>query len=385
MPLDTPLAKLIAGQIQEGGPISFRDFVELALYHPELGYYTRPQANFGKEGDFFTSPHAGPLFGWTLGRAMERAIMEMEGGRSERRGRDLEPFCITEFGPGKGFLAWDVMEYLRTQNPPLFERLRYVLVEQSPSLRRVQQSTLERNPDFKKRSFWCSADELEPARGMVLANEFVDALPFHRVLRTESGYREIYVGVLHDEFVERHGPLTSSRLEGWVDVAAREFTAGRGAEWPVGQQMEISLDAFDWIASLAQWVQAGQIFVIDYGEEMRRWPAGQTSRGTVKAFFRHQLSDRFYEHVGAQDLTADVNFSLLRKVAENLGFTGIQFLTQADFLQQNGILEITERRAQTLHLAAEEARAARRQILNLILPEMMGTRFKVLVLRREGM
>jgi SAM-dependent MidA family methyltransferase len=386
MSFDTPLAELLAQQIQDGGPIPFRDFMEMVLYHPEYGYYNRARANLGKEGDFYTSPQVGPVFGWTLARAIEKLFFEESAPQNLQRPkhRKAEPFSIVEFGAGKGFLAWDVLECFKHLHSPLLERVQYIVVEQSPPLRRFQERLFSRDPEIQKRVRWCPSDQLQSFTGVVLANEFVDALPFHRVALTKRGFEEVFVAVEENNFVERLFPLSSPRLKGLADEVVTEYERSRGCSWPLGHQMEIGVDVLDWLASLAQQMQQGQVILIDYGDEVAKLFADPRPRGTVKAFFRHQLTDRLYDHIGQQDLTAAVNFSSLLNAARSCGFSLSAFMTQSDFLQRHDILKVAEERERVLNLSADEARATRRQILNLILPEMMGTRFKVLHLTRTA-
>ena len=385
-PLDTPLARVIAEQIQEAGPITFRDFVELALYHPELGYYNRSRSRIGKSGDFYTSSHVGPIFGWTIGRAIEKLLAAGEDSAAEGRMGSKRPrrsVLIVEFGAGEGFLVKDVLEYFQHQNSSLFERVQFVIVEQSPAFRRAQTRLFDQHADLQKRIRWCTADELEPFSGVVLANEFVDALPFHRVVLTEDGYKEIFVDVNEGGLVEKFGMISSPRVDAFIHELAVEFEEAWGSPWPVGQQVEISIDTVDWIASLSERMERGQVIIIDYGDKAGKLYRPHQSQGTVRAFFQHRLSDRYYEHVGEQDLTADVNFSLLLNAALRRGFEDPELTTQAEFLFENEILKVVEDRERALRLSQEEARSARRQILNLTLPEMMGTRFKVLTFSKR--
>jgi SAM-dependent MidA family methyltransferase len=383
--LNTPLSRLITEQIQEAGPVTFREFMELALYHPELGYYNRSRSRLGKSGDFYTSSHVGPIFGWTIGRAIEKVLaaegdFAAEGKSGSKRSRRSVP--IVEFGAGEGFLAKDVLEYFQHQNPSLFERVQYVIVEQSPALRRAQTRLFDRYADLQKRVRWCAADELEPFSGVVLANEFIDALPFHRVVLTEDGFKEIFVDLNEGGFVEKLGMISSARVDALIHEVEVEYEESWDSPWPVAQQVEVSVDAVDWIGSLSERMERGRVLIIDYGDKAGRLYRNHPSQGSVRAFFQHQLSDRYYEHVGEQDLTADVNFSLLLKAALDHGFEDPEFATQAEFLLENEILKVVEERERALHLSSEEARNARRQILNLTLPEMMGTRFKVLTMKK---
>jgi SAM-dependent MidA family methyltransferase len=389
MPLDTPLAQLIADQIRESGPISFRDFVEWALYHPELGYYNRSAANLGKEGDFYTSPQVGAVFGWTLGRAIEKVASARKlpepspGKKASLRYPAPAVFSIVEFGAGKGFLAHDVLEYFQYQNPSLLEQIQYSIVEQSPALRRFQDKLLHQSPALRKHVRWISADELEPFSGVVLANEFVDALPFHRIVLTKKGFREIFVDLEGNDFIEILAPLSSERLQPLVDEVAEENQHAQGEPWLVGQTIEVSMDAVDWLISMGRLQLEGSIFIFDYGDEIGNLYFSTKKKGTARAFYRHQLSDRFFDHIGEQDITASVDFTLLRRTAESRGFECEKLLSQSDFLMRHEIPGVVEDRERLLGLTGEGARRARLQVLHLILPEMMGTRFKVLELKRK--
>lgn len=384
MPIDTPLAKLIADQIREGGPISFCDFMELALYHPRWGYYMRPEARIGKKGDFYTASQVGPVFGWTIAHAIEKAFDEMESADASPKGgrRPRSALTVVEFGAGEGFLARDVLEYFQYRNSNTFERLRYIIVEESGSFRRRQQEVLATEANLQKRVTWSSAENLEHLNGVVLANEFVDALPFHRTVRTEAGFQEIFVDAAED-FCERWADLSSPRLADSLHDVVTEWEKKTGESWPIGQQMEISIEAMDWISSLAGLMNRGKVFVLDYGAPAARLYRNRTT-GTAKAFYRHQLNECFYEHIGEQDLTADVNFTALSSAAEGMGFAVEDLKTQADFLISHEIEKVVQWYAEALKLDEESARRSRRQILNLILPEAMGTRFKALVFRVGG-
>lgn len=389
MPLDTPLAQLIADQIRESGPISFRDFVDWALYHPELGYYNRSAANLGKEGDFYTSPQVGAVFGWTLGRVIEKVASARKspqpppGKKASSRYPAPTVFSIVEFGAGKGFLAHDVLEYFHYQNPSLLEQIQYSIVEQSPALRRFQDKLLHQSPILRKHVRWISADELEPFSGVVLANEFVDALPFHRIVLTKEGFREIFVDLEENDFIERLAPLSSERLQPLVDEVAEENRHAQGEPWLVGQTIEVSMDTVDWLISMGRLQLEGSIFIFDYGDEIGNLYFSTKKKGTARTFFRHQLGDRFFDHVGEQDITASVNFTLLRWMGTSAGYECAELLSQSDFLMRHEIPDVVEDRERLLGLTGEEARQARLQVLHLILPEIMGARFKVLELKRK--
>ncbi len=124
------LEDLIICKIKDDGPLSFRDYMDMALYHPELGYYTSSHHTTGKRGDFFTSPFISRAFGAMLARQIEEFWKDMPGN-----------FTIVEYGAGTGLLCHDILKYLKT-NEPLFKYLRYVIIEKSPELKKLSQQYL---------------------------------------------------------------------------------------------------------------------------------------------------------------------------------------------------------------------------------------------------
>jgi SAM-dependent MidA family methyltransferase len=152
------LSEIIIEKIKNEGPLSFRDFMEMSLYYPELGYYTSTTDKIGKNGDFYTSSDLTSLFGAIIGKQIEE-MWEVAG---------MEPFTIIEFGAGTGLLCHDILDYLKN-NMKLYDELNYCIIEKSPGLREKQKSHLH-----EKVSWHNSTEEIQAVTGCVLSNEVVD-------------------------------------------------------------------------------------------------------------------------------------------------------------------------------------------------------------------
>jgi SAM-dependent MidA family methyltransferase len=308
-------------RIREQGPLSFRDYMEEVLCF----YYASPRNRIGFEGDFYTSADLDPIFGQLLARQFETWA------------GDFDSFTLVELGAGKGLLARDI---LRCHQFP------YMILERSASMRARQQELL-RDYDVT----WI--DELPKGiTGCIFSNEFFDALPVHRVVCRGGRLREIYVT---EEFKEIEGDLQKP-----VEVRLSE-----------GQTAEIGLDAQRWIHQIAESLHRGYHVAIDYGYLRDDFFA--QPHGTLMCYWRHQAVENPYIRIGQQDITAHVNFSDLM---DEPGLETALFTTQKDYLIRLGILPEIEKLA-----TASDARSVARlmKMKNLILPGMMGERFKVLV------
>jgi SAM-dependent MidA family methyltransferase len=183
------LKKIIADRIMQEGPISFRDFMEMALYYPEYGYYTSAATEIGCQGDFYTSAHVHPVFGALVGKQ----IAEMW----EVMGRPA-PFHIIEMGAGQGYLANDLLAYLRESE--FFNALTYVIVEINPYIKKKQKEHLK---GFKTKLRWASTlTEINPVSGCVFSNELLDAFPVHLIYTNSGKINEIYVSIERGDFSE---------------------------------------------------------------------------------------------------------------------------------------------------------------------------------------
>ena len=322
------LEQFLRERIRNEGPLSFRDYMEEVLYHPELGYYTSTKPRIGVEGDFYTSSDLDPVFGKLIGRYFE----ELSEG--------FDNFTIVELGAGKGALARDVLAQ---------RRFHYMIFERSPAMRAHQQKVLD-GFDVE----WI--DELPPnLDGCIFSNEFFDALPVHRFIGRGGELKEIFVGEDFEE-IERAPSVA-------VDLALAD-----------DQVADINLDARNWIRRITASLRRGFHIAIDYGYLRDDFLA--QPHGTLMCYWRHHAHENPYIHIGEQDITAHINFSDLIDEGSASGLQFLQLSSQKDFLIELGILDEMQRLAYTGD-AASMQRLLRMK--NLIIPDRMGERFKVLV------
>jgi len=314
------------------GWISFARYMELALHEPGLGYYSRGDRQFGAEGDFVTAPELGSLFGRTLARQLR----ELQGP-------------ILELGAGSGALAETLLHELDCE---------YLILETSGALRRRQAARLGGKVKF--------VDALPAAfRGVVIANEVVDAMPVHAVAWRADGVMERGVSI---ELAWEERPARGALLEEAKKIAV-----------PVPYESEIGLAALAWMRSLAEALDEGVILIIDYGFPRHEYYHPQRSMGTLMCHARQRAHGDPFLRPGEQDITAHVDFSALARAARERGLEVLGYATQAQFLVNCGITEVLAQANldNALHYAPLAAEAQK-----LLSPAEMGELFKVLAVGR---
>jgi SAM-dependent MidA family methyltransferase len=378
---------VIADIVRERGPLTVAAFMDLALYHPELGYYARAARRSGRAGDFFTSVDVGPLFGELL------AVQIAEMARILQPQPPDSSFDLVEAGAGSGRLAADVLSALGRRDPDLLGRLQLSLVEASPAARAAQAETLRGILD---RSFTSSESPPDSIEGVVFANELLDAFPVHQVVMRADGLKEVYVSCGADlgradllgppsprlRLIE--GPLSTPALAEYLDRLHVELEPG----W----RAEINLRAVEWVRDVARRLRRGFVILVDYGHEAPDLYGASHSAGTLTRFTRHTSGTPaedaavppWLEHPGEQDITAHVDFTSVRTAAEAEGLTTIGFLDQTYFIL--GLIG-AEGRPTLLGSAAEADRTLslreRLALKTLLMPGGLGSTMKVLVFGKE--
>ncbi|MFD2170937.1 class I SAM-dependent methyltransferase [Tumebacillus lipolyticus] len=358
----TELARWIREQIEVEVRVPFARFMEWALYHPELGYYTGEKRKFGKAGDFYTSPGINPVFAEVLADQLAEKAEQLGEGT----------ISLIEFGAGEGMLARDVLDRWQSAHPVLYERVDYRIVEISPSLQQVQQ---EMTAAHSRKLSWTSEAELAagaPYRGAVLTNEFVDAFPVHRVVQTKAGYAELYVAWDRESnsFVETPAALSDHRLHAYLARYAPEMM--------VGQVTEVGLAGLDWYERACSLLANGSMITIDYGFDAQMLHHKSRRNGTLRGFFQHRLIEDPFANIGLQDLTTDVNFTALQELGERAAGRTEFYGSQSSYLLQAGILNRLQD-VQSADLFRDPVMKRNRAIKQLILPGGIGDHFKVLV------
>ncbi|MBD2243869.1 class I SAM-dependent methyltransferase [Nostoc sp. FACHB-888] len=317
--------------------ITFAQFMDLALYHPEYGYYSSNAVKIGfKDSDFFTSPNLCPDFGELLAEQ----FLQMW----EILGKPI-PFSLVEMGAGQGLLALHILKYHQQHNPDFFTVLEYIIVEKSPTLRQEQQQRLQ---DFPVR--WCNLEDIPPnaIAGCFFSNELVDAFPVHQFILETGELREIYVTTSQNltpligeglgersnfAFVEVTGEPSTPQLAEYLNLVGIDFTHA----YPDGYRSEINLAALDWLSIVADRLQRGYVLTIDYGYPASRYYNPRRSQGTLQCYYHHRFHDNPYINIGRQDITAHIDFTALEIWGEKCNLKNVGFIQQGLFLMALGL------------------------------------------------
>ncbi|HET7035157.1 MAG TPA: SAM-dependent methyltransferase [Thermomicrobiaceae bacterium] len=355
------LVAAIRAEIARQGPITFARFMELALYHPEHGYYRAAAARPGRGGDFLTAPEAHPIFGHALARQLDE-MWRVLGQPT--------PFTLREYGAGAGTLALALLAGLRADDSPLLPQLRYQPVEIN-ARRRAELAEKLAESGFDEQ---LAEPDQTPFTGCVLANEFIDAFPVHRLLRHDGVLREVYVAWRDGWFAEELGPPSTPAIAAQL--------VEEGIELAEGQRAEVNLGAGDWVRAVAGVLERGYALVIDYGYPAAELYGPSRRDGTLKAYTQHQVHEDPYRAIGEQDLTAHVDFTALERAARAAGLATLGLTTQSDFLAGAGIGELLVALQTEPGMTFEAYVAARAAVMRMIDPGAMG-RFRVLLLGKD--
>ena len=349
------LRQKIEQEIRERGPIPFSRYMELCLYDPELGYYSRNAEQFGKAGDFYTSSDVHAVFGRLLARQFEE-MWRVLGSPPQ-----IE---ILELGPGRGLFAQDVLDWSEKKFPEFFGALHYSLDERSPALRQRLQETLSRQFAAGKASLTDANGGHGDGPLIIFANELFDAFPVE-VLGPQG---KLLIGEQQGRFVESWTPASAEELD---------FLDHYSVHPEAGERIEIPVAAQNYMSQLAASMQRGFLVTIDYGYTRPELLAGR-HRGTVTAYRQHSVSTNPYEAPGEQDITAHVNFTALGAAAELQGMYVHPFITQSQFLLGIGEHNQFADAFEDCRLPQERAKVAL-QLKHLVTPAGMGESFHVLV------
>ena len=339
-----------------GGTIPFSRFMELCLYAPGLGYYRNSTPKFGPAGDFVTAPEISDRFGACLSRQVLQVLGDVPGG------------VVLEVGAGSGRLAARMLQSLAAHG---FEP-RYLVLEPSAELRR-RQATYLREQGLGGRVEWMDGLPDFGLRGVVVANEVIDALPASRFEVTGDEVREAYVGWRDGAFSFEWRPPSTPLQRAWEEIR-RDI----GAALPPAYLSEVILAAPAWVKTMAARLERGLLLLLDYGFPRRELYHPDRSNGTLACHYRHRVHYDPFFLPGLQDITAHVDFSALARAGESAGLEVAGFTTQAEFLLGTGLLEEGAGLAPESEAFLRFAQEAKR----LTLPAEMGEAIKVLALSR---
>ncbi len=344
------LSEIIIEKIHKDGPISFRDFMEMSLYYPHLGYYTSPEDKIGKSGDYFTSPYFTSLFGQMIGKQLEEMWNLL----------DKPQFTVIEYGAGTGSLCYDILNQLNC-NEELYDKLNYCIIEKSPVMRQNEKMILN-----EKVSWYNTINDIPMVTGCILSNEVADNFSVHQVVM-EDELMEVFIDY-DNEFIELLKPASE---------ALKDYMKQLNVILPKGFRTEINLEALEWIKEISAAIKKGFVITIDYGYPSSELYSDNKSSGTLICYNKHKINYGPYSNLGEQDITAHVNFTALKYwgLKNGLEFTG--FTNQAHFLLALGLVDHLRK----MEESGRYNNVSEKEKLFLIqtLLKDMGTKFKVLI------
>ena len=345
-------------RIVRRGPVSFSEFMEMALYWPRGGYYSRA-AWEGHSADFFTAPAAHPAYGALLSLQLEEMWHVL--GRPPL-------FTIAEAGAGTGLLSREVLRYARHLEPGFQQAMRYYAIDRSARDWEEEAATSEvaSVPVTRIRA---AGLPLRGFTGCVLSNELLDALPVHGVTVCEGRLQELLVGYEDGQFVEVIGEPTTAALGARLEA--------EGVTLAEGQRAEICLALEPWIQDATASLERGFVLTVDYGHLAQTLYAPERHQGSLRCYYQHTLSGNPYGRVGVQDITAHVDFTAVIALGERYGLDSHGLERQSTFLANLGLTAL-QRRLTSQGLGQQERDANRMGMLELGRVGGMGE-FKVLV------
>ena len=411
------LKKLIIDEVKQKGKITFAEFMQMALYHPKYGYYNSDVERVGRFGDYYTSPTVSRIFGEFIAKQLEEMWRIMRE----------EKFTIVEMGANRGWLCYDIIRCIKRAYPKFYDNFHYIIVETNPYARKKQRLLLdsidvpyettspssptceggERGgvfdchssfiPPSQKRDKERVTQEVFPLlpydspdtgskdlfsdgkvswhtytkegfsfdkiQGCFLSNEFVDALPVHRLRLKKGILKELYVGYNGAGFFEMEDEVSIPALKGYLETLQIYLKEG--------QEYEANLDAVDWLRYVSEKLSKGFVITIDYGDVADGVYRRNDTGNTLRCFYQHTVNCDYYERLGEQDITAHVDFTNLINAGKSVGLEVTGLTKQSHFLIALGVLE-------RLNNANNDIETILK-VKNLVHPEGMGEVFKVLI------
>lgn len=349
------LRELVRGEILANGPMSVARYMNLSLYHPDWGYYTRGNVRVGKQGDFFTSVSVGPLFGDLMASWMAGVYREIGAPPAWR---------VVEFGGNDGKLAADVMDGIRRRSPAAFDALEYVISEPLPSMRQEQEKRLGRYP-VRVVADTGSLVEL-PMPGLVFGNEVLDALPFELVEWRDGSWVERCVEIGPDgSLVLGYGSKPKPKMLELLDSGIHADVL------PEGWQCELRTGMSEFIGDSMRGLLQPRMLWIDYGFDRGDLWNSARSGGTWQAYRNHRIIRDPWNLPGDCDLTAHVDFTAVREAVGFLGGEMLQSTRQGVWLTRLAAEELTAREG-----TSDPSWV--RQFQMLTHPAQLGSKFTVL-------
>lgn len=301
--------------------ISYSDYISLALYDNELGYYMKDKKKIGKEGDFYTSSNVHSVFGKVLARVFIQLVQ-----------KKILPPIICEIGAGTGRLANFILDEWMKVDPLTFEKLTYYIVEMSPYHRKEQISTIARIDKVKQfQSIAEMTQTIGKFTGIVFSNELFDAFPVDVVQKKKNKIFEVRVSIEDENLVETLVPCEKIELLNWLkenDISLEN-----------GQRMEIPIAMNEWLEQTKEWFEKGIMITIDYGYTKDEWMEPIHWEGSLRGFYKHAMIPNPLLHPGDMDLTTHIHLDAVIQAGKKVNMKLLAMLKQYQFLLRGGILD----------------------------------------------
>lgn len=375
------LQNLIAAKIQQQGPITFAEYMELVLYCPELGYYSGEMQKFGARGDFVTAPEISPLFAACLARQCEEVLAHLNGGD------------ILEIGAGTGQMAVDILLALKankatTNNPGHALLNHYFILEKSPYLKKIQQAKIQQIcPEFLPKMHWLEEKDLESPdafpfsefKGVILANEVLDAMPVHYFQMKDNILYELRVDTHEEKLFLKNCAVSLNTMPELLQNIVAQIKP-----YEAYYTFEVNLHLKKWIENLSRFLHSGIMLFIDYGFPRQEYYHHDRHMGTLMCHYQHLAHHDPCLYPGLQDLTCHVDFTALAEAASDANMEVLGYTDQANFLIAAGLLEFAQKYYEDEINDNTKNRIQMNHAIHLLTnPAEMGELFKVMALGKN--
>lgn len=337
--------------------ISYADYIEQALYHPEYGYYMRNKAKIGPKGDFITSSNISDIYGKTVAKWFYKEAV-----------KNRLPFQVCEIGGGNGRFA---KAFIEEWSLLAGEPLHYLILETSPYHRQLQQEQISFSERIRQIE---SLNEIAPFKGLIFSNELFDAFPVHIIEKQNGQLFEMMVTAADEKLTEIAVPLKNERI--------LSFLGESGLKLRDGQRIEIPLQMEPMVKRIASVLERGMVLTVDYGYSNDEWLEPARRKGSLRGYYRHSQINNVLEHPGEMDITSHIHFDSLIRIGERNHLKFIYKVRQDEFLLSTGILQELENHYDPNPFS--EISKRNRAIRSLIMPSGMSSAFHV-ILQHKGM
>jgi SAM-dependent MidA family methyltransferase len=354
---------LLIKELEKSSWLSMEGYMELALYHPQAGYYMNENKKIGKNGDFYTSSLVSDVFGKVWANLFARVINENQ----------LDP-VVVEFGGGSGHFAKQVLSTWKKMN---VSNISYIMVERSPFHRKLLKEQLTDLPVM----ILGSLQELKQAypvfKGVIFANEVLDAFPLRMFKWLEGSWFEKGVACEKDskDLAFRYKKIEDPALHQSLDKVFKK----RNKEF----ELEVSFQMLRWLKEIYCWTNKDTFyFFVDYGYFGDEWNNAQLKEGSIRGYYRHQIENHPLAHPGEMDITYHVDWDQVMSGAEDYGVETVGFTRQGEFLLKEGLLSELKNSQLTDPFSIEHRR--NRAVRTFLLDSMLANGFQVIQQKKRA-